>query len=218
MITTTLKILIVEDNQSDADLIQRELKKNGLSFFAEIVETKESFEDILEKFTPDIILSDYSLPAFDGLSAFYISQSNSPDTPFIIVSGTLGDEKAVELIKTGVTDYVLKDKLFSLTPKITRALKEAEERKQKRIADEELKSQHEKLLEIAFLQSHQVRVPVAQILGLFNLFDFDNVAAPINGEILGMLKDTVESLDRIVIEILHKTSEINYPAKKAHLI
>jgi len=213
-IQPNLKILILEDNQSDADLLKRELKKNGLNFTCSIVQTRETFLDALNNFAPDVILSDYSLPAFDGLSAFNIANSYSPNIPFIIVSGILGDERAVELIKTGVTDYVLKDKLFSLTPKITRALKEAEERKKKTLADAELKIQHEKLLDIAFLQSHQVRVPVAQILGLFELFDFENTAAPINGEIMGMLKSTVEALDRIVIEILQKTSEINYPKKK----
>lgn len=215
MTTDTLKILILEDNKSDADLIERELKKNGLNFTSKIVQTRETFEDALKGFDPGIILSDYSLPAFDGLTAFNIAQNTTPDIPFIIISGTLGDEKAVEMIKNGITDYVLKDKLFSLTPKIARALKEAEEKKKKKIADAELKVQHEKLLEIAFLQSHQVRVPVAHILGLFDLFEFDNPAAPINGEIFGMLKTSVESLDRIVIEILQKTSEINYPRKQA---
>ena len=213
--TDTLKILIVEDNKSDADLLERELKKNGLNFTSTIVQTREAFEDALNSFKPGIILSDYSLPSFDGLTAFNIAQIISPDTPFIIISGMLGDERAVELIKHGVTDYALKDKLFSLMPKITRALKEAVERKKKKFADLELKIQHEKLLEIAFLQSHQVRVPVAHILGLYDLFEFDNPAAPINNEIFAMLKTSVESLDRIVIEILQKTSDISYPAKVA---
>lgn len=213
--TDTLKILIVEDNKSDADLLERELKKNGVNFTSTIVQTREAFEDALNNFKPVIILSDYSLPSFDGLTAFNIAQIISPDIPFIIISGMLGDERAVELIKHGVTDYVLKDKLFSLMPKITRALKEAVERKKKKFADLELKIQHEKLLEIAFLQSHQVRVPVAHILGLYDLFEFDNLASPINGEIFAMLKTSVESLDRIVIEILQKTSDIRYPAKVA---
>lgn len=213
--TDTLKILIVEDNKSDADLLERELKKNAFAFVSQLVQTRDEFENALVNFKPDIILSDYSLPSFDGLSAFNIKQSTFPNIPFIIVSGILGDERAVELIKHGITDYVLKDKLFSLIPKINRALKEAEERKNKNIADAELKLQHEKLLEIAFLQSHQVRVPVAHILGLFDLFEFDNPASPINAEIFGMLKDSVEALDRIVLEILKKTSDIRYPNKTA---
>jgi DNA-binding NtrC family response regulator len=210
-----LRILIIEDNQTDADLIQRELKKNGLAFIAQVVQTRDTFADALLNFTPHIILSDYSLPAFDGLTAFRLTQSRAPHVPFIIVSGILGDERAVDLIKAGVTDYVLKDKLFLLMPKIERALKEAEELKQKTAIDAELKRQHETLLEIAFLQSHQVRVPVAHILGLFELFEFDKPTSTMNTEIFGMLKSSVEALDRIVIEILQKTSDIRYPVKQA---
>ena len=203
-----IKILILEDNQNDAELIQRELKKSGLSFSSEIVQTRETYENALDRFKPDIILSDYSLPSFDGVSAFHIKQKKYSDIPFIIVSGTLGEEKAVELIKNGVTDYALKDKLFTLAPKITRALKDADDIKAKRIVDEKLKIQNEKLFEIAFLQSHQVRVPVAHILGLFSLFKFDNPSDPINSEILCKLKISAESLDNIIREIVQKTSEI----------
>lgn len=145
--TNSIKILILEDNQSDAELLQRELKKSGLSFSSEIVQTREEFESALDNFKPDIILSDYSLPSFDGVTAFHIKQKKHSDIPFIIVSGTIGEENVVELIKNGVTDYALKDKLFALTPKITRALKEEEGRKGKLIADEKLKIEHEKLLQ-----------------------------------------------------------------------
>jgi DNA-binding NtrC family response regulator len=209
MVTGNLKILILEDNLSDADLLERELKKNGIRFISEIVQTRESFENALETFYPDIILSDYSLPSFDGVTAFNIKQEKSPDIPFIIVSGTIGEERSIELIKSGITDYALKDKLFSLTPKISRALKDAEERKEKRITDEELKAQYEKLLKIAFLQSHQVRVPIANILGLFNLFDFDNPSDPVNGKVLNMLKLVAESLDKTIHEIVQNTADIN---------
>lgn len=133
-----IKILILEDNQSDAELLQRELKKSGLIFSSEIVQTREEFESALDSFRPDIILSDYSLPNFDGVTAFHIKQKKHSDIPFIIVSGTIGEENAVELIKNGVTDYALKDKLFSLAPKITRALKETEEIKEKGIANEKI--------------------------------------------------------------------------------
>lgn len=135
-----IKILILKDNQSDADLLLCELKKSGLIYTSEIVQTRKAFESALESFKPDIIVADYSLASFDGLTAFDIKQNTYPEIPFIIVSGSIGEENAVELIKNGVTDYALKDKLFVLIPKIYRALKEA---KEKRIADEELASQNE---------------------------------------------------------------------------
>ncbi len=206
--TDNLKILLVEDNQFDAGLIQHELIKSRLSFTFEVVQTRSEFEDSLLHFIPDIILSDYSLPSFGGLTAFYISQGILPDIPFIIVSGTIGEELAVELIKNGVTDYTLKDKLFTLIPKINRGLKDAQEKKEKRITDEKLKTQCKNLYEIAFMQSHQVRVPVAQILGLFNIFNFDDPTDHINTEVLTKLKLVAESLDKIIHEIVKKTNEV----------
>lgn len=204
-----IKILILEDNQNDAELLQHELKKLGLIFSSEIVQTREEFENALDNFSPNMILSDYSLPSFDGVTAFHIKQKKHSAIPFIIVSGTIGEENAVELIKKGVTDYAIKDKLFSLGPKITRALKDADDIKAKSIADEKLKAQNKKLLEIAFLQSHQMRVPVAHILGLYNLFNFDNPSDPINAETLCLLKKSAESLDNIIHEISQKINDID---------
>lgn len=144
--TANLKILILEDNQSDADLLQRELKKSGLSFTSQIVQTREEFEHALQNFNPDIILSDYSLPSFDAVTAFHIKQNISPLIPFIIVSGVIGEENAVELIKNGVTDYTPKDKLFTLSTKIRRALKDREEAKEKKAIAEKLKIQTAELI------------------------------------------------------------------------
>ena len=152
--TSNLKILVLEDNQNDADLLHRELKKSGLSFTSKIVQAREEYEIALEKFGPDIILSDYSLPAFDAVTAFRIKQYKSPYIPFIIVSGIIGDENAVELIKNGVTDYTPKDKLFTLSQKISRALKDAEERKEKNITASKLKIQSEELV-IANKELHE---------------------------------------------------------------
>ncbi len=203
-----IKVLILEDNESDADLLQRELKKNGFDFTSEVVQTRRSFKAALKEFEPDIILSDFSLPTFDGIDAFAIKQLTSPDVPFIIVSGTIGEERSIELIKNGVTDYALKGNLFSLAPKIVRALKDVKEQKEKRITEKELKSQYERLLKIAFMQAHQVRVPIANILGLFNLFEFDDPTDPINGQVLNMLKLVAESLDKTVHDIIQNTGEI----------
>jgi signal transduction histidine kinase len=144
--TDNLRILIVEDNENDADLLNRELKKSGLGFTSEIVQTRTQFEHALQHATPDVILSDYSLPSFDAVTAFDIKQNILPDVPFIIVSGIIGEENAVELIKIGVTDYAPKNKLFTLSQKIDRALKELKERKEKEVIAEELKTQTAELL------------------------------------------------------------------------
>ncbi|MHB1105657.1 MAG: hybrid sensor histidine kinase/response regulator [Lutibacter sp.] len=133
-----LKILILEDNQYDADLIQRELKKSGFRFTSEIVQTREEYENALDSFKPDIILSDYSLPSFDGLAAFHIKQKKSPDIPFIIVSGTIGEENVVELLKLGATDYVFKD-LGRLALAVRRALEEVAQQKERKRTEKAIK-------------------------------------------------------------------------------
>lgn len=203
-----LKILIIEDTESDADLLLRELKKSGFIFTFKIVQTRESFEKALNNFNPNLILSDFNLPLFDGLSAFHIKQKIVPHIPFIIVSGAIGEERAVELIKIGVTDYTPKDKLFTLGPKIVRALKETDEKKEKALAEEKIKFQHEKLLEIAFLQSHQIRRPVANILGLIAVFNHDDLNDITNSEVIKKLELAAKDLDKIIHDITRKTSEI----------
>jgi len=122
------RILILEDEAWDAALAQRLLVDAGLSLVAIVVETKESFIEQMAAFRPDIILSDYHLPGFTGREALKIAQELHPDIPFIIWSGVLGDEAAVELIKQGATDYVLKDRPARLPSVVLRALAEVEQR------------------------------------------------------------------------------------------
>jgi DNA-binding NtrC family response regulator len=122
------RILILEDEVWDANLAQRLLADAGLNLVAVVVDTKESFIEQMADFHPDIILSDYHLPGFTGQEALKIAQELYPDIPFIIWSGVLGDEAAVELIKQGATDYVLKDRPARLPSVIRRALAEVEQR------------------------------------------------------------------------------------------
>jgi DNA-binding NtrC family response regulator len=124
------RILILEDEDWDAALAQRLLVSAGLHFVAVVVDTKASFIEQMDAFRPDIILSDYHLPGFSGQEALKIAQELYPDTPFIIWSGVLGDEAAVELIKQGATDYVLKDRPARLPSVILHALAELEQRAQ----------------------------------------------------------------------------------------
>lgn len=137
----TLRILILEDDENDVDLLNRELKKSGLDFTSLLVQTRAAFEDALYSFEPDLILSDYSLPSFDAASAFRIRQQQHSHIPFIIVSGTIGEEKAVELIKEGVTDFISKQKLFTLYNKIERALRDVLQVRERGIIAEKLRMQ-----------------------------------------------------------------------------
>jgi len=140
----TVKILILEHDTNDIELLQYELKKNNLNYTSEVVENRDDFEHALLYFKPDLILSDYSLPTFNAVAAFQIRQRLLPDVPFIIVSGTIGEENAVELIRSGVTDYVLKDKLFTINPKIHRAIKESQEHQEKIAAEKKLQRSMER--------------------------------------------------------------------------
>jgi DNA-binding NtrC family response regulator len=124
------RILILEDEPWDAELAQRLLTAAGLDYTAVVVDTRASFEEQLALFHPDIVLSDYHLPGFSGEIALEIMQERYPDIPFVFWSGVLGDDAAVELIKRGATDYVLKDRPARLPSVIYRALAEAEQRTQ----------------------------------------------------------------------------------------
>ncbi|HSN40435.1 MAG TPA: EAL domain-containing protein [Burkholderiales bacterium] len=134
-----LKILLVEDTPSDAELCMRELTRSGLDLVSRRVDTREMFEKALEQFIPDLILSDFSLSAsFDGLRALEIARNWSVEVPFIFVSGTIGEERAVEAMKRGATDDVIKDRLNRLVPVVERALKESRERLARKKAEQEL--------------------------------------------------------------------------------
>ncbi|MBI4194056.1 MAG: EAL domain-containing protein [Betaproteobacteria bacterium] len=132
-----LKILFLEDVSADAELESRELRRGGVDCVTQRVETKEAFVRALDEFEPDVILSDFSLPTFDGLSALAIARERRPDTPFIFVSGTIGEERAIETLKRGATDYILKTNLRRLAPAVRRAMEEVEGRAAQRRAEEE---------------------------------------------------------------------------------
>ncbi len=134
-----LRIVFVEDSPWDAELEERELRKGGLQFDSMRVWTREDCVRALREFKPDLIISDYSLPEMDGLGALQIASEICPNVPFIFVSGTIGEERAIEGLKRGATDYVAKNQLKRLVTKVHRALKEAEEREEKRWLEEQLR-------------------------------------------------------------------------------
>lgn len=145
MMSEQLRILFVEDSKSDLEFIQHELVLGGIDFASEVVETADDFRAALENFRPDIILADYNLPSFSGITAFSMKSEMSPLIPFILISGSIGEDRSVELIKSGITDCVQKDKLFTLPVKVERALKELREQMEKMRIQERL-VENERLL------------------------------------------------------------------------
>ncbi len=139
-----LRILIVEDMASDAELMAYELRQANLPFTSRRVENEAEFLREIDQFQPDLILSDYHLPHFNGLAALALAQEKCPEVPFIFVSGAIGEEVAIDSLKRGATDYVLKDRLSRLAPAVKRALREAVERRERRQAQEALRESEQR--------------------------------------------------------------------------
>ena len=127
-----LRILHLEDDPNDAELVGATLADAGIDSEIRLVATREDFTTALKDGGFDLILADLALPAFDGMTALAIVREMQPDLPFIFVSGKLGEEAAIESLKSGATDYVLKNRLSRLAPAVTRAMSEAEERAERR--------------------------------------------------------------------------------------
>ncbi len=127
-----IRILHLEDDPNDVALVQAGLEEAGLTCRFTTLQTREEFEEALRRDAYDIVLSDYRLPAYDGMSALRLTLEVCPDVPFIFVSGTMGEEAAIEGLKHGATDYVLKQNLIRIAPAVERALREAEHRREHR--------------------------------------------------------------------------------------
>jgi len=134
-----LRVLHLEDDPTDAELIQETLQADGISSVVTRVDTESDFLASLEQGGFDLIFADHTLPSFDGLSALKIASERSPHVPFIFVSGTLSEEVAIEALRIGATDYVFKTKLFRIATSVQRALREAVERSERRHAEDALK-------------------------------------------------------------------------------
>jgi signal transduction histidine kinase len=154
-----LKILLVEDSELDAELLLYELAADGLNVVSERVETEADFVRALATFAPDAIVSDLAMPEFSGYRALEIARTNAVGTPFLFVSGTMGEEAAVEALRSGATDYVLKQNLARLASAVKRALAEAEDRRARTAVEAELMraQRYESLALLASGLSHDLR-------------------------------------------------------------
>lgn len=174
-----LRILHLEDNLLDAELIEANLCESGVACQIQRIETRPEFVAAMERSDFDLILADYSLPSFDGLAALEIAREKVPDTPFIIISGALGEELAIETLKSGATDYILKHRLERLVPSVQRAMREKAERDARQQAERERelllereqearrKAEEASRLKDEFLAtiSHELRTPLNAIYG-----------------------------------------------------
>jgi len=140
-----LHVLLLEDSKLDAQIVAAHLEEAGLTVSMARVETRDAFEQALRTGTVDLVLSDYNIPGFGGDEALVVARRECPHTPFIFVSGALGEHAAVDLLKHGATDYVLKDRLERLVPSVERALRESSE-KAERFKAEELLRERERTL------------------------------------------------------------------------
>ncbi len=170
-----LRVLVIEDSEQDTALLLRELRKGGYAPVCERVETPSAMRVALEKQTWDVIISDFIMPQFSGIEALKLLQDTGMDVPFIVVSGQIGEDTAVQAMKAGANDYIMKDNLRRLVPAIEREVRDAQIRRDRQRVEEELHRKQEELRlarkmdelkdEFLGLLSHEIRTPLTTLLG-----------------------------------------------------
>jgi CheY-like chemotaxis protein len=179
-----LRLLSVEDDPKDTELIQGMLESEGIVCEVTRVDTEATLLASLEQGGIDLVLADYTLPSFDGISALKFTVKARPEVPFIFVSGTLGEEVAIEALKLGATDYILKTRLSRLVPSVQRALREATERAERKKAEESLRRSETYLAEAQGLShtgSFGWKPSTGEIIWseeTFRIFQYDRATTP----------------------------------------
>jgi signal transduction histidine kinase len=169
--TATLRVLLVEDSEDDAELLLRELRRGGHDPKWLRVDTREALESALDRQSWDAVFADYSMPRFSAPEAFAVIKQRGLDIPFIIVSGTVGEEAAVAAMKSGVHDYLLKDKLARLVPVVERELREAQVRAERRKIQEQLmiSDRMASMGTLAAGVAHEINNPLASVMANLEL-------------------------------------------------
>jgi PAS domain S-box-containing protein len=198
MMEDTIKILFIEDVATDLELVKRSIRKSEISFFEKVVETEEDFIQALTSYSPDIILSDYSLPQFNGMLALKIRQELAPHTPFILITGSNNEETAVDVMKAGADDYILKDNLTRIGQAIKATIKKQEFIGSKKEAEEAL-FESEQLFRTAF---ENAAIGVCMV-------DFQGRFVNVNGTFCNMLGYLKEEIMQIPFNQITYSEDIN---------
>lgn len=208
--STALRVLIVEDSEDDATLLALELRRGGFELTHERVDRAADMREALSRQTWDVVISGFSMPHFGAFEALEIAKAHDPDLPFIIVSGTIGEDVAVEAMRVGASDYVMKGNLARLIPAIQRELRDAEQRRTGRAA------------QAALVESEQryalVEEAVDDGLWDWNILTGEDFVSPRWKGILGFAEDELENVDSIFFERLHPDDKARVTeAHRAHI-
>lgn len=223
-----LKILMLEDEDDDVQLVQHVLKKEKISFTMHRVDSKDEYIHGLKDFKPDIILSDHTLPQFNSVEALHICQRIGITVPFILVTGTVSEEFAVTCLKNGADNYVLKGNLSRLPSAIASALQQREDEKNRKLTERSLHKQNQMLIKVnqeldkfVYSVSHNLRSPLMSILGLLNISrkEVQNNDISRMTDYFDMMEESIEKLDNTLKEIVDysKNSRIEVKVDKVNL-
>lgn len=205
-----LRILMLEDQEDDAGLIEHVLRKERLRFTRKRVDTRDEFVDALTSFNPDIIISDHALPQFNSIEALLVCQTMDIQIPFLLVTGSVSEEFAVNCLKRGVDDYILKTNLSRLPQAIQNSLQAKYYERQKRFDEDKLKQQNDELTKInkeldsfVYSISHNLRSPLTSVLGLLGIARLEMNHADFNPSMyFDKIESSINRLDVTLQEIL----------------
>jgi len=215
-----IKVLILEDAATDAELIERELRRGGLKATCLNVATKTAYEKALIDFIPDLVLSDYKLPSFTGADALLMARAKNPDLPFILVTGALGDEMAADIMKKGANDYLLKERLAHLPELVNRVLEESANKVRLKASETSLKEAMEFYTNIVNYSPYAIAIHREGRVEFINPAGLRLIGAKTPEEVIGKQIVTIVHPDyhKLVAERLKKVMETGKPAGLAEEI